>query len=96
MSDEYYYDYGWLFEDNKETAFVKKAKDLRFRVIKYYKDGRMENMTDAMPRDEAIEKLRQIKLLDPVGQQNWVDDWEQEKQDRQCSTNDYLRAKGRL
>jgi len=94
--DEYYYDYGWLFEDNKKTAYRTGAKNLYYRVIKYYKDGRMENMTDTVSRDDAIERLKQIKLLDPTGQQNWVDDWEQEKQDKQCSMNDYLRAKGRL
>ena len=93
---DYYYDYGWLFEDNKKTAFVKEAKHLHYRVIKYHKDGRMENMSDVMSRDEAIDKLRQIKLLDPTGQQNWVDDWEREKQDIRCSTNDYLKAKGKL
>lgn len=93
---EYFYGFAWLYEDNKETAYRTGRTNLHYRVLKYYKDGRIENMTDVMPREEAIEKLHQIKLLDPMGQQDWVDDWEQEKQDRQCSMNDYLRAKGRL
>ena len=97
MDDEYYYDYGWLFEDNKEKAFKYPAADMNYRVIKYYKKGgRMENMTELMPRDEAIERLKQIKLLDPQGQQDWVDEWKQEQQDMKEIRNDYLRAKGRL
>jgi hypothetical protein len=98
MSDEYFYDFGWHYEDNKEIAYRRNANDnLLYRVIKYYKKGgRMDNMTDPMPRDEAIERLHQIQLLDPTGQQDWVDDWKQEQQDRKEIMNDYLRAKGRL
>lgn len=95
--DEYFYDWGWLFEDNKGKAFRSVTADLNYRVIKYYKKGgRMENMTDPMPREEAIERCKQIQLLDPQGQQDWVEEWKQEQQDRKEIMNDYLRAKGRL
>jgi hypothetical protein len=97
MDDEYFYDYGWLFEDNRGKAFRSVAADLNYRVIKYYKKGgRMDNMTDPMPRDDAIERLKQIQLLDPIGQQDWVDEWKQEQRDRKEIERDYLRAKGRL
>ena len=94
--DEYYYDYGWLWEDNKDTAYRYNMTNQNYRVFKHYKDGRMESVTDTMPREEAIERLHQIKLLDPVGQGDWVDEWKQEQRDRKEITNDYLRAKGRL
>lgn len=94
--DEYFYDWGWQFEDNMKTAYRRDAKNEHYRVFKHYKDGRMESVTDTMPREEAIERLHQIKLLDPVGQGDWVDEWKQEQQDRKEITNDYLRAKGRL
>jgi len=96
MDDEYYYDYGWVWEDNKGKAYMSVAADLNYRVIKYHKDGRMDYMTDPMPRDEAIEKLKQIKLLDPTGQQDWVNDWKERKQEIYETMNDYSRAKGRL
>ena len=97
MDDEYFYDYGWLWEDNKGKAYRSVNADLLYRVIKYYKKGgRTDYMTDPIPRDDAIERLHQIKLLDPVGQGDWVDEWKQEQQDRKEITNDYLRAKGRL
>ena len=96
MSDEYFYDYGWLWEDNIKTAYGRGKVNEHYRVFKHYKDGRMESVTDTMPREEAIEKLHQIRLLDPVGQGDWVDEWKQEQQDRKEITNDYLRAKGRL
>jgi hypothetical protein len=95
-ADDYYYDYGWLWEDNKDKAYRSVSADLHYRVIKYYKDGRMDNMTDPIPRDDAVEKLKQIKLLDPIGQQDWVDDWKERKQEMYETGNDYLRAKGRL
>ena len=94
--DEYFYDYGWLFEDNMATAYKVGIQNKYYRVFKHDKDGRMESVTDTMPREEAIERLHQIKLLDPVGQGDWVDEWKQEQQDRKEITNDYLRAKGRL
>ena len=97
MSDEYFYDYGWHYEDNKGKAYRSVNADLLYRVIKYYKKGgRMENVTDPMSRDDALERLKQIQLLDPIGQQDWVEDWKQEQRDRQEIMNDYLRAKGRL
>jgi Mg/Co/Ni transporter MgtE len=96
MMDEYFYDYGWLWEDNKDTAYRLREKNKHYRVFKNYKDGRTENVTDPMSRDEAIERLKQIHLLDPVGQVDWVEEWKQEQQDRKEIMNDYLRAKGRL
>lgn len=97
MSDEYFYDYGWVWEDNIGKAYRSVSADLLYRVIKYYKKGgRMDYMTDPMSRDDAIERLHQINLLDPQGQQDWVEDWKQEQQDRKEIMNDYLRAKGRL
>jgi hypothetical protein len=94
--DEYFYDYGWLFEDNIGRALRVPVKDLLFRVVKHYRDGRMDTVTDPTSRDDAIAKLKQIKLLDPIGQEDWVEEWKQEQQDRKAITNDYLRAKGRL
>ena len=94
--DEYFYDYGWLWEDNKDKAYRSIAADLNYRVVKYYKDGRMDNMTDPIPRDDAIERLKHIKLLDPIGQDDWVEEWKEEQRERKAVMNDYLRAKGRL
>jgi len=97
VSDDYYYDYGWLWEDNKEIAYRRNATgSLLYRVIKHYKDGRVENVTDPISRDEAEQRYRQIKLLDPVGQQDWVDDWKERAQEMQEIRNEYLQAKGRL
>ena len=96
MSDEYYYDYGWEYADNKETAYRPTMTNKNYRVFKYYKDGHRETLTDVIPREEAIDKLKQIHLLDPVGQTDWVEEWKQEQRDRQVVMNDYLRAKGRL
>jgi hypothetical protein len=56
----------------------------------------MDTVTDPTSRDDAIAKLKQIKLLDPIGQEDWVEEWKQEQRDRKAITNDYLRAKGRL
>lgn len=94
--DEYYYDYGWIWGDNKEQAYKTSAKNLRYRVIKYHRTKDMELMTEPMPMEEAIEKLKQIKLLDPVGQQDWVEAWEEEKRERQGAMYSYLQSKGRL
>ena len=94
--DEYYYDYGWLWEDNKERAYRRNGGELLYRVFKYYKNGRVDNITDPIPRDDAEERCRQVKLLDPVGQQDWVDDWKERAQEMKEIRNEYLRAKGRL
>lgn len=94
--DEYFYDYGWLFEDNMATAYKVGMQNKYYRVFKNHKDGRTESVTDPMSRDDAIERLKQIHLLDPVGQVDWVEEWKQEQQDRKEVMNDYLRAKGRL
>ena len=94
--DEYYYDYGWLWEDNKERAYRRNAGELLYRVFKYYKNGRVDNITDPIPRDDAEERCRQVKLLDPVGQQDWVDDWKERAQEMKEIRNEYLTAKGRL
>jgi len=96
MSDDYFYDYGWHYEDNKGKAYRSVNADLLYRVVKYYKNGSMENVTDPMSRDEAIEKLKQIQLLDPVGQMDWVERWHEAEQERQEQRNAYLTAKGRL
>jgi hypothetical protein len=96
MSDEYFYDYGWLFEDNIGTALKAPTKDLLFRVVKHYKDGRTESVTDPMSRDDAIERCKQINRIDPVGQQDWIEKWHEAEQERQAQRNDYLRAKGRI
>jgi hypothetical protein len=96
VSDEYYYDYGWLVEDNKDTAYRSNMTNQNFRVFKNYKDGRIEPITDIMSRDDAMEKLKQIHLLDPVGQVDWVEELNERRQERQAVMNDYLRAKGRL
>lgn len=93
---EYFYDYGWAWEDNKEQAYRTSPKNLLHRVVKYHKNGSVENVTDPMTRDEAIEKLKQILLLDPVGQQDWVEKWHDAERERQEQRNDYLQAKGRL
>jgi hypothetical protein len=53
-------------------------------------------VTDVMPKEEAIEKLKQIQLLDPIGQMDWVDRWHEAEQERQAQRNEYLTAKGRL
>jgi len=94
--NDYFYDYGWEYADNKELAYRTSPKNLLHRVVKYYKDGRCEAMTDPMTRDEAIEKLKQIQLLDPVGQQDWVEKWHDAERERQEQRNDYLNAKGRI
>ena len=94
--DEYYYDYGWLWEDNKEREYRRNAGELLYRVFKYYKNGRVDNITDPIPRDDAEERCRQVKLLDPVGQQDWVDDWKERAQEMKEIRNEYLTAKGRL
>jgi len=96
MSDDYYYGYGWLWEDNKDTAYRYNMTNKNYRVFKNYKDGRVETITDIMTCDEAMEKLKQIHLLDPVGQVDWVEELNERRQERQAVMNDYLRAKGRL
>ena len=94
--DEYFYDYGWLFEDNMATAYKIGMQNEHYRVFKHYKDGRMESVTDTMPRDDAIERCKQIQLLDPVGQVDWIDKWHEAEQERIEQRNEYLQAKGRL
>lgn len=93
---EYFYDWGWQYEDNKETAYKTGRVNQHYRVVKYYKDGRVELMTDPMPREEAIERCKQIQLLDPAGQTDWIDGLKEERKERQSVINDYLQAKGRL
>lgn len=95
MSD-YFYDYGWEYEDNKDTAYKSGVQNKNYRVFKHYKDGRIEGVTEVMPREEAIEKCKQIQLLDPVGQMDWIDRWHEAEQERREQRNEYLRAKGRL
>ena len=94
--NDYFYDFGWEYADNKETAYRTGMTNKNYRVFKYYKDGRMESVTDVMPKEEAIEKLKQIHLLDPVGQMDWVDDWHEAECERRAQRNDYLTAKGRI
>ena len=94
--DEYFYDYGWQYEDNEATAYKTGVKNMNYRVFKYYRDGHIESVTDVMPREEAIEKCKQIQLLDPVGQMDWIDKWHEAEQERREQRNDYLQAKGRL
>ena len=94
--DEYFYDWGWQVEDNMKTAYRKGVTNEHYRVFKHYKNGRAEAVTDTMPREEAIERCRQIKLLDPVGQQDWLDKWHEVEQERREQRNEYLQAKGRL
>ena len=96
MSDDYFYDWGWLFEDNIETAYRTGMTNKNYRVVKHYKDGRTETVTDAMPKEEAIERCKQINLLDPRGQQDWLEKWHENEQERQAQRNEYLTAKGRL
>ncbi len=96
MSDEYFYDWGWQIEDNMKTAYRKGVTNEHYRVFKHYKNGRAEAVTETMPREEAIERCRQIKLLDPVGQQDWLDKWHEVEQERREQRNEYLQAKGRL
>lgn len=95
---EYYYDYGWQYEDNIGTAYRSGAVNKNYRVYKMHRDGRCEAMTDIMPRDEAITKLNQILLLDPVGQRDWLwrEKMQEERRERSAATSSYLRAKGRL
>jgi hypothetical protein len=96
MDDEYFYDWGWQFEDNMKTAYRRGAENEHYRVFKHYKDGRTESVTDVMPKEEAIERCKQIKLLDPVGQMDWLDKWHEAQQERREQRNEYLQAKGRL
>ena len=96
MDDEYFYDWGWQFEDNMKTAYRRGAENEHYRVFKHYKDGRTESVTDVMPKEEAIERCKQIKLLDPVGQMDWLDKWHENEQERKAQRNEYLTAKGRL
>lgn len=96
MSDEYFYYWGWQIEDNMKTAYRKGVTNEHYRVFKHYKNGRAEAVTDTMPREEAIERCRQIKLLDPVGQQDWLDKWHEVEQERREQRNEYLQTKGRL
>ena len=93
---DYFYDYGWQFEDNKATAFRRGATNEHYRVFKHYKDGRMEAVTEVMPKEEAVERCKQIQLLDPVGQLDWIDKWHEAEQERLAQRNEYLSAKGRL
>lgn len=93
---EYFYDWGWQFEDNMKTAYRKGVTNEHYRVFKHYKDGRTEAVTDTMPREEAIKTCDQIKLLDPVGQMDWLDKWYENEQERKAQRNEYLQAKGRL
>ena len=93
---DYFYDYGWLFEDNIETAYRTGMTNKNYRVVKHYKDGRTESVTDTMPKEEAIERCKQINLLDPRGQQDWLEKWHENEQERQAQRNEYLTAKGRL
>ena len=97
MSD-YYYDFGWEYEDNKGTAYRSGAENKNYRVYKMHQNGRCEAMTDIMPRDEAITKLNQILLLDPAGQKDWLmaEKLEELRNERNAATSSYLRAKGRL
>jgi hypothetical protein len=94
--DDYFYDWGWLFEDNIETAYRTNIPNKNYRVVKHYKDGRTESVTDVMPKEEAIERCKQIQLLDPVGQMDWLDKWHENEQERKAQRNEYLTAKGRL
>ena len=96
MSDDYFYDWGWQVEDNMKTAYRRDAKNEHYRVFKHHKDGRTESVTDTMPREEAIERCKQINLLDPRGQQDWLDKWHEREQERKAQRNEYLTAKGRL
>ena len=94
--DDYFYDWGWQIDDNLKTAFRKNVKNEHYRVFKHYKNGRAESVTDTMSREEAIERCNQIKLLDPVGQVDWIDKWHEAQQERRERHNEYLQAKGRL
>jgi hypothetical protein len=96
MMSDYFYDYGWQYEDNKDTAYRTGKENRHYRVFKHYRDGRIEGVTEIMSRDDAIEMCKQIQLLDPVGQMDWVDDWHEAEQERLAQRNDYLTAKGRL
>jgi hypothetical protein len=96
MMDEYFYDWGWQIDDNLKTAFRKNVKNEHYRVFKHYKSGRTEAVTDTMSREEAIERCKQIDLLDPVGQVDWIDKWHEAEQERKEQRNNYLQAKGRL
>lgn len=94
--NDYFYDWGWQDEDNKDTAYRLREKNKHYRVFKHYKDGRFEGVTEVMSKEEAIERCKQIQLLDPVGQMDWLDRWHEAQQERREQRNEYLQAKGRL